>query len=55
MTDIAKGEGKRQKRGFDTNKGEVCVCVCVCVNDICISGSRAALVVDGPHLNVHTE
>lgn len=57
MTTIAITKGKGYKRGCNTNKGMVCVAVCesVCVHDICISGSQAALVLDGPHLYVHTE
>lgn len=58
-------EKVERKRGHHTNKDVVrvctcvsmCVCSCVCVGvcDICISGSEAAPVMDGPHLYVHTE
>lgn len=52
MTEIAKTKGKGYGRRCNTNESMVCdVCVCVWMvvwaHDICISGSPAALVLDG--------
>lgn len=45
---------KKSKENEGNTHNEI-VCVRVCVCDICICGSEAAPVMDGPHLYVHTE